>query len=136
VLWIRSREITCSSKVIKSVQSWHPKPTANKPPSSEGHRRVETKESLLKGKDRYSTLYLHVLKSSDQLLFYWKCVFLLLSKTCYLDKEVNCTEPSLSVRVPWSNIRYWNLASCRYSEMDQQVFGLSLIIDGATEKVI
>jgi hypothetical protein len=52
----------------------------------------EARESLLRG--RLSTVDLLVLTSLDQffdLLFY---------KTSYLNEEVNCTEPSLSVSVP------------------------------------
>jgi hypothetical protein len=42
---------------------------------------------------------LHALTSSHQLLLV--LTFLLFCKTRYLKEEVNGTEPSLSVRVPW-----------------------------------
>ncbi len=60
--------------------------------------------SLLSGnpywRGRISTIDLLVLTSSDQLLFILKLYFLSY-KTSYLNKEVNCIVPSLSVRVPW-----------------------------------
>ncbi len=53
-----------------------------------------TREALLKG--RISTADLLVLTSLDQLFFKLKLFF----KTTYLNSEVDCTEPSPSVRVP------------------------------------
>ncbi len=47
-----------------------------------------------------STIDLLVLTSLDQLLLILK-TFLLFSKTSYINEEVNCTELSLSVSVPW-----------------------------------
>jgi hypothetical protein len=55
---------------------------------------------LLKGK-RISTVDLLVLTSLDQLLFIVKKLFLLFDKTSNLNEEVNGTDPSTSVRVPW-----------------------------------
>ncbi len=46
-----------------------------------------------------STDNLHVKTGSDQLLII--LIFFLSNKSSYLKKEVNCTEPSLSIRVPW-----------------------------------
>jgi hypothetical protein len=40
------------------------------------------------------------LTSSDQLVFLLKVYFLFFVKTYYLKKEVNCTEPSPTVRTP------------------------------------
>ncbi len=41
--------------------------------------------------------------SSDKLLFILKLYFFIFTKQ-YLNEEVNCTEPSPSVKVPWSTI--------------------------------
>jgi hypothetical protein len=48
-----------------------------------------------------STVDLLVLTSLDHLLFIVKLYFFLFYKTTYLNEEVNRTEPSPSVRVPW-----------------------------------
>jgi hypothetical protein len=58
------------------------------------------KESLLKGKDHY-TVHLLILTGSDQLLLILKNIIFLHYKTRYVIEEVNCTEPSRSVRFPW-----------------------------------
>jgi hypothetical protein len=55
-------------------------------------------KSSLKG--RINTNDFLFLICSDQLLLYWYFI-ILFYKTTYLDEEVNHTEPSLSVRVPW-----------------------------------
>ncbi len=49
---------------------------------------------------RISTVDLLVLTSLNELLFKLKLNFLFYKAT-YLNEEVNCTEPSPSVRVPW-----------------------------------
>ncbi len=49
---------------------------------------------------RLSTFCLFVLSSLDRLLFIWKYVYIFY-KTSYLNEEVNCTEFSPSVSVPW-----------------------------------
>jgi hypothetical protein len=51
-----------------------------------------------------STCDLLVLTSLDHLLFTLQLLFTLFQKTSYLNVEVNCTEPSPSVRVPWINV--------------------------------
>ncbi len=49
---------------------------------------------------RLSTFCLFVLSSLDQLIFILK-IYLHFYKTSYLNEEVNCTEFSPSVSVPW-----------------------------------
>ncbi len=51
---------------------------------------------------RLSTVDLLVPTSLDQLISYWE-YYLSIYKTGYLNKEVNCTEPSPSVSIPWAN---------------------------------
>jgi hypothetical protein len=58
------------------------------------------REPLLKG--RLSTVDLLVLTSLDQLLLIVQTHYLHFYKTSYPNEEVNCTEPSPSVSVPWS----------------------------------
>jgi hypothetical protein len=53
---------------------------------------------------RLSTVDLLVLTSLDQLHFIFKIFFSLCYKTNYLHEEVNCTETSSSVSVPWIRI--------------------------------
>jgi hypothetical protein len=52
---------------------------------------------------RLSTVDLLVLTSLDQLLLIVDIIYLLY-KTSYFNEEVNCTEPSPSVSIPWSLI--------------------------------
>jgi len=52
------------------------------------------REAQLKGKVQYS------LPPLDQLLIILRTLFIFLRKTSYLNVEVNCTEPSLSISVP------------------------------------
>jgi len=54
---------------------------------------------------RISTVGLHVLTSSDQLLLIPQKYFLFYKTSC-LNEEINCTEPSPSVSVPCSCPRY------------------------------
>jgi hypothetical protein len=49
----------------------------------------------------FSTVDLLVLTSSEQLLFVLKLHFSFFAKQPMPNEEVNCTEPFLSVRVPW-----------------------------------
>ncbi len=49
---------------------------------------------------------LFVLSTSNQLLFIEEIYFFLFYKTSYLNTEVNCTEPSPSVRIPWSDAAF------------------------------
>ncbi len=51
-------------------------------------------------KGRLSTADLLVLTSLDPLLSILKTLFTFFYKTCYLNEEVNCTEPLPSVSVP------------------------------------
>ncbi len=50
---------------------------------------------------RNSTIDLLVLTSLDNRLLILKSFFLLFNKTSYINKVVNCTEYSPSMRVPW-----------------------------------
>ncbi len=50
---------------------------------------------------RFSTVDLLVLTSLDQFVSKLKILFFLFYKTSYLNEEVNCTEPSTSISVPW-----------------------------------
>ncbi len=52
-------------------------------------------------KGRISTVNLLVLISYDQRLLILKKVVFVFYKSSCLNEEVNCTEPSPSVRVPW-----------------------------------
>jgi hypothetical protein len=52
---------------------------------------------------RLSTVDLLVLTSLDQLLFYWKYLTFF-QKTSYPNQEVNGTEPSPSVSIPWIDV--------------------------------
>jgi hypothetical protein len=47
-----------------------------------------------------------VLNSLDQLLFENENIIYVFYKTCYLNEEVNCIEPSPSVRVPGRILAY------------------------------
>jgi len=66
------------------------------PPKGKSHSR----EPLLKG--RLSTVDFFVLTSLDELLLILQELFDFFYKTSYLNEEVNSTEPSPSVSVPWS----------------------------------
>jgi hypothetical protein len=59
------------------------------------------RESLLKGKDQYDSP--PWINSSNQLFIILKNNIYLFLKKCHHNKEVKCTEPSPSVRVPWNN---------------------------------
>jgi hypothetical protein len=50
-------------------------------------------------------LRLTLLTSLDQLLFILKIIFTFFHKTSYLNEELNCTEPFLSVSIPCTNCR-------------------------------
>ncbi len=63
------------------------------------------REPLLKG--RLSTFDLLVLTSLDQLLLTLQT----LHKTSYLNEEVNCTEPFLSVSAPGYRLDFLSLVS-------------------------
>jgi hypothetical protein len=56
--------------------------------------------SLNAGEGSVFTVNLLVLASLDQLVFILKFLITFFYKTSYLNEEVNCTEPSPSVRVP------------------------------------
>ncbi len=60
---------------------------------------------------RPSTVDLLVLTGLDQLLFYIEGINYLCYQTSDLNEEVNCTEPSPSVSVPWVDQcvenKYW-----------------------------
>ncbi len=58
-----------------------------------------TREALLRG--RISTIDLLVLTNLDQLLSILKLYFSVFTHQPIFNEEVNCTEPSPSVRVPW-----------------------------------
>jgi hypothetical protein len=47
-----------------------------------------------------STIDLLALISLDDLLFFENFIYLF-TKTSYLNEEVNCTDPSPSVSIPW-----------------------------------
>ncbi len=64
------------------------------------------KQGILTEGGRISTIDLLVLTNLDQLILVLN-IFFLFYKTSYLNKEVNCTEPSTSERVP-------RLMSCTY----------------------
>jgi len=57
------------------------------------------REPLLKGK--LSTVDLLALTGLDLMLLIFATLFTFFPKTSYLNQEVNCTEPSLSVSVLW-----------------------------------
>ncbi len=56
--------------------------------------------SLTKG-GKLSSVDLFVLTSLEQVIFILKIIFTSFCKTSYLNQEVNCTEPSPSVWLPW-----------------------------------
>jgi len=61
---------------------------------------VFTQGTLSEGEGS-GTADLQVLTSLDKLIFRLKIVFTFFYKTSYLNEEVNCTEPSPSVSIPW-----------------------------------
>jgi hypothetical protein len=66
----------------------------------EREKDSESREFLTEGRN-ISTVDHLVPTSLDQLVLILKMYTFLLNKTSYLDKEVYCTEPSPSERVPW-----------------------------------
>jgi hypothetical protein len=60
-------------------------------------------EFLLKG--RLSTVDLIVLNSLHQLLFKVKILFSFVTKQATFKEEVNCTEPSPLVSIPWTRVQ-------------------------------
>ncbi len=60
---------------------------------------VSAAKPYLRG--RPGTVGLPVQTTLVQLLFISKILFTFFHKTSYLNEEVDCTEPSLSVSVPW-----------------------------------
>jgi len=58
--------------------------------------------------------------SSDQLLFILKLYIFFIFAKQYLNEEVHCTEPSPSVKVPWSNIcAYGALTRVNYASLSK-----------------
>ncbi len=89
----------------------------------ETRKTREARNSYWKG--RISTIYLLVLTSSDQLLFIPKKYSL--HETSYLNKELNCTMPWPSVRVPWtkgSTVELLALTNCVFKIFFQSIFPL------------
>ncbi len=65
-------------------------------------------------KGRISTVDLLLLTSSDRLLTILNLYFSIFYRTTFLNKEVNRTEPSPSVRVSWMVLRHWvSLPFCK-----------------------
>ncbi len=66
---------------------------------------------------RLSTVNLLVLTSLYKLLFYNENILYILffHKTSYLNEEVNCTEPSPSVSIPWSRCLHADMITLRAS---------------------
>ena len=58
-----------------------------------------------------STVALLALTSLDEFIFILKIYVAFFYKTSYLNEEVNCTEPSPSVSIPWFNINNLNYFS-------------------------
>ncbi len=65
------------------------------------HKKSRIREALLKGKDQYSWPPLYH-QAQIYCFSNWSYIFHF-HKTTHLHAEVNSTEPSLSVRVPWYN---------------------------------
>ncbi len=65
---------------------------------------TEKQEILTERALRISTVHLLMLTNLDRLIFTMK-IFHLCYKTRYLNEEVNCTEPSPSVSIPWEKIQ-------------------------------
>ncbi len=69
---------------------------------------ASNKDCYMVSKGIRSTIYLLVQTSLDQLLFILKILFIFLKK--YLNEEVNCTNPSPSVSIPWLS---WRVFKCQ-----------------------
>ncbi len=61
-------------------------------------------QGILTERGRFSTVDLLALTSLNQLLFTLKIYIVLFYKTTNLSEEMNCTEPSPSIRVPCFNV--------------------------------
>jgi hypothetical protein len=69
-----------------------------------------------------STVDLHLLTSIDQLHLILKILFTFY-KTSYLNEEVNCTEPSPSVKVPCTVYYFWARLALKHQKRVEVVRG-------------
>jgi hypothetical protein len=68
-------------------------------PSFKKHMKWQARKPLVNGKVKYD--WPPCINKFRSVAFYSENIIYLWYKTSYLYEEVNCTEPSLSISVPW-----------------------------------